>query len=241
MAQLNGVRLEVSTVTFDPERHHRRSIRLEDYDYSWAGAYFLTTCAHKRACLFGEIRSDEMIPNPAGMLVQSEWDALPKRFPMLELDAFVLMPNHVHGIVVITEDAWTSEHVDQRAHAGRGRNPDVGATLAVAHSAENRAGTRPAPTLGDVVGAFKSLTTHRYVIGLREHGWPGYRRRLWQRNYYEHIIRNSDELKQIRQYIADNPAQWMADRENPDRSVSDVAGKRDEAGEIAKLFGGVRP
>ena len=106
---------------------------------------------------------------------------------------------------------------------------------------QGRAGTRPAPTLGDVVSAFKSLTTHRYVIGVRDHGWSRFRRRLWQRNYYEHIIRNHEELMQIRQYIADNPAQWMADRENPDRSVSDTAGKPDERDDIARLFGGVRP
>ena len=95
--------------------------------------------------------------------------------------------------------------------------------------------------LGDVVGAFKSLTTHRYVIGVRNHGWPWFQRRLWQRNYYEHIIRNAGELKQVRQYIADNPAQWVVDRENPDRSVGDTAGKPDERDDIAKLFGGVRP
>lgn len=236
-------------MTFDPKRHHRRSIRLEDYDYSWAGAYFVTICAQNRACLFGEIRTDEMTPDPAGMLVQSEWDALPKRFPMLELDAFVLMPNHVHGIVVIAGDAWTAEDPDQGSHAARARPPDVGATLVVARSAEDRAstrsrrraGTRPAPTLGDVVGAFKSLTTHRYIIGARKHAWPGFRPRLWQRNYYEHIIRNADELHQVRQYIADNPAQWMADRENPERQISEAGVKCHEADEMAKVFGGVRP
>ena len=250
-------------MTFDPGKHHRRSIRLEDYDYSWAGAYFVTICVQNRACLFGEICNDEVIPNPAGRLVQSEWDALPKRFSLLDLDAFVLMPNHVHAIVVITEESWTSPAADQFGCARGVRNPNVGATLVVAQSADTgapvddkagsrpedragtrpqgRAGTRPAPTLGDVVGAFKSLTTHRYVIGVRNHGWPRFQRRLWQRNYYEHIIRNAGELKQVRQYIADNPVQWVVDRENPDRSVGDTAGKPDELDDIARLFGGVRP
>ena len=297
-------------MTFDPGKHHRRSIRLEDYDYSWAGAYFVTICAQNRSCLFGEICNDEVIPNPAGRLVQSEWDALPKRFSLLDLDAFVLMPNHVHAIVVITEESWTSPTADQFGCARGVRNPNVGATLVVAQSADDRAragtrpaptlgaqnpnvgatlvvaqsadtgapvddkagsrpedragsrpedragsrpedragsrpqgraGTRPAPTLGDVVGAFKSLTTHRYVIGVRNHGWPRFQRRLWQRNYDEHIIRNAGELKQVRQYIADNPVQWVVDRENPDRSVGDTAGKPDELDDIARLFGGVRP
>jgi putative transposase len=119
----------VSTMTFDPDKHHRRSIRLEDYDYSWAGAYFVTICVQHLACLFGEICNDQVIPNPAGIPVQSEWDALPRRFPSLELDAFVLMPNHVHGIVVITEETWTSADVDPRTRAARVRDPDVGATL----------------------------------------------------------------------------------------------------------------
>jgi len=116
-------------LTFDLDKHHRRSIRLDDYDDSWAGACFVTICAQDRACLSGDVCNDEVIPNQAGRLVQSEWDALPRRFPLLELDAFVLMPNHVHGIVVITEETWTSGDVDRRAHAAHVRHPDVGATL----------------------------------------------------------------------------------------------------------------
>jgi len=137
-------------MTFDPDKHHRRSIRLEDYDYSWAGAYFVTICVQNRACLFGEICNDEVIPNRAGRLVQSEWDALPRRFPLLELDAFVLMPNHLHGVIVITEESWTDPAGDQFGCARGVRNPNVGATLVVAQSVDDRAraGTRPAPTLG---------------------------------------------------------------------------------------------
>jgi len=116
-------------MTFDPDKHHRRSIRLEDYDYSWAGAYFVTICVQNRACLFGEICNDEVIPNRAGRLVQSEWDALPRRFPLLELDAFVLMPNHLHGVIVITEESWTDPAGDQFGCTPGAQDANVGATL----------------------------------------------------------------------------------------------------------------
>ncbi|HCR70650.1 MAG TPA: hypothetical protein DIW23_04325, partial [Anaerolineae bacterium] len=120
---------------FDPQKHHRRSIRLKDYDYSQAGAYYVTINVQNRECLFGEIVNDEMILNEAGMMVIEQWLALLERFPNIELDVYQIMPNHFHGIIVIIEP--------------------VGATLVVAQnmdaqnfvdSRNSRAGTRPAPT-----------------------------------------------------------------------------------------------
>jgi putative transposase len=119
--------------------------------------------------------------------------ALPNRFPAIELDAFVVMPNHVHAIVNLACDL------------------DVGAGLVPAQ----RPTTRVAPTVGDIVGAYKSLTTVAYTHGVKRLGWPAFRERLWQRNYYEHVIRNEESLNQIRQYIADNPPQWEFDQDNP--------------------------
>ena len=183
----------------------RRSIRLDSYDYSQSGAYFLTICTQNRGCVFGEIVEGEMEPNDAGGMVQARWDELATRFADLELDEFVVMPNHVHGIIFVGA-------------------PLVGALPGVDPSETNdaakRAGTRPAPTftktiLGDVVGAFKSITTHDYVIGVKQRCWPPFPGKLWQRNYYEHIIRNDGSLKHIRQYIVENPARWAFDRENP--------------------------
>ncbi len=139
---------------YDPERHHRRSIRLEDYDYSQAGAYFITVVTQDRVCLFGEI----VAITPVGA-----------------------------GLVPAQHNGATTK----------------------------RATTRVAPTLGDIVGAYKSLTTVQYVQGVKTYGWPPFAGRLWQRNYYEHIIRNDESLQRIRQYIVDNPARWPVDRENP--------------------------
>lgn len=165
---------------YDPNRHHRRSIRLKGYDYSQAGAYFITLCTQDRACLFGKVVNGEMRLNDAGRMVLAEWNRLPERFPHLVLDAFVVMPNHVHGILVITDPAPTV-------------GATVGATLVVA------------PTVGNIIGAFKSRVTVEYIRGVKTSGWPPFRGRLWQRNYYEHIIRNERALNAIRQYIMENP------------------------------------
>ncbi len=190
-------------MTFDPATHHRRSIRLQGCDYSRAGAYFVTVCTQNHACLFGEVAGGSMQPNGAGQMVTHEWNRLETRFPGIELDAFVIMPNHIHRILVITV-------------------PVVGAGLVPAPNGPTTrmatvtgATTRVAPTLGDIVGTFKSCTTVLYAGNVRTSRWPAFLGRLWQRNYYEHIIRDYESLESIRKYIADNPMQWACHQENP--------------------------
>ena len=156
---------------YDPEIHHRRSIRLRGYDYRQAGVYYVTICVQNRARLFGSVADASVALNEAGQMVESTWVNLPRRFPTVQLDAFVVMPDHLHGIIVLGG-----------AQTGR------------------------ASSLGDIVGAFKSLTTHGYVLGVRERGWLPFDGKLWQRNYFEHIVRNEDEMDRIRQYIEDNPS-----------------------------------
>jgi len=354
---------------YDPNRHHRRSIRLKGYDYSQAGAYFITICTQDRACLFGKVVNGEMRLNDAGRMVLAEWNMLPERFPHVVLDAFVVMPNHVHGIVVITNpatddtattaptivgtglvpvpnagtmgavpnagamgaapndgmmgaapdagtmgaapdagmmgavpddgtmgavpnagtmgavpdagtmgaapdagtmgaapnagtmgaapDAGTMGAVPNAGTMGAvpdagtmgavpnagtmGAAPDDGATTRVAPTAATIVGTGlvpvpddgattrvaptvgdiVAPTVGDIVGAFKSRVTVEYIRGVKTSGWPPFRGRLWQRNYYEHIIRNERALNAIRQYIIENPRRWQMDRENEARTAPD--------------------
>ena len=167
----------------------RRSIRLQGYDYTQSGAYFVTIVVQDRLCLFGSVVDQEMRKNEVGKMVRRVWERLPDRFPCIQLDASVVMPNHIHGIMVI----------DQPVGAP---NPA-------------RATTRVAPTLGAVVGAYKSLTTRAYIEGVSAGVWPPFRKRLWQRNYYEHVVRNDASLGELRQYILDNPARWAFDRENP--------------------------
>ncbi|MDZ4185662.1 MAG: transposase, partial [Desulfuromonadales bacterium] len=173
---------------YNPDIHHRRSIRLQNYDYATAGAYFVTICAQGKECLFGTVVDGVMMENDAGRLVKSVWSGLPERFPGMELDAFVMMPNHFHFILFL-----------------------VGAPLVGARSEEDqsRAPTSGAPTtVGEVVGAFKSLTTHEYTIGVAKSRWPAFPGRLWQRNYFERVIRNDAELEKFRDYILTNPARW---------------------------------
>jgi len=349
---------------FDPERHRRRSMRLKGYDYSQAGAYFVTICTQGRACLFGEVVDGEMRLNDAGRMVVAEWERLPALFPNVVLDAFVVMPNHIHGIVILTDPAddatdgataigatisgattggaatggattggattrvapttagddatpvgaglvpaLSTMAGDDATPVGAGLVPalstmagddatPVGAGLVPAPSTPAQsvpapsvpapsmpapstpaqsvpapsvpvpstpaqsvpapsvpvpstpaqsvpapsvpvpstpaqsvpapsvpvpstpapstpALSTPAPTLGDVIGAFKSRVTVEYIRGVKTFGWTPFDRRLWQRNYYEHIIRNEETLNCIRRYIAENPIRWAFDRENP--------------------------
>ena len=178
---------------FVPDRHHRRSLRLQGYDYMQAGAYFVTTCTQSRECLFGEIMDEEMRLNKAGQMVQSVWNELPQHYTGIVIDAFIVMPNHVHGIIVLGVGAGPS------ACPTPGQPQEITSTL----------------SLAAVVHRFKSLTTARYRHGVSQNNWRSFPGRLWQRNYYEHIIRNEEELRSLRQYILDNPEQWALDQENP--------------------------
>ncbi|MCC6728750.1 MAG: transposase [Chthonomonadales bacterium] len=179
-------------MAYDADKHHRRSIRLKGYDYVQAGAYFVTICAQNQAFLFGAVVNSEMRLNEAGRMIQSVWDAIPAFYPGVGIDEFVVMPNHVHGIVVL-----------------------VGATPCGRPDSGQPQGVAPTLSLPDVVHRFKTMTTKRYADGVKQSSWPPFRDRLWQRNYYEHIIRDEESLDRIRQYIFGNPQRWSFDRENP--------------------------
>ncbi len=212
---------------------HRRSIRLRGYDYAAAGAYFVTIAAQGHECLFGQVVAGEVLLNEAGRMVESQWLALAGRFSTVDLDESVVMPNHFHGIILLeppvsAADTGPLDRAGMDRAPARDAAPAVGATLVVARCGfvepGNRAGTSPAPTaiapdraptLGAVVGAFKSITTQAYMDGVRESDWPPFAGRLWQRNYYEHIIRSEKSLDRIRVYVVSNPQRWDEDRENP--------------------------
>ena len=185
---------------YDPERHHRRSIRLRGYDYRAVGAYFITIVAQDRACLFGEVVDGEMRLSEAGRMVERWWLELNCRFPHVLTDAYVVMPNHFHGIVVIH-----SPPPDTTAP------PDVGADLRVCPDSMGAHTGAPLPT---IVQWFKTMTTNEYIRMVKHAGWTPFQGRLWQRNYYEHIIRNERALERIRDYILTNPLHWHLDREN---------------------------
>jgi putative transposase len=178
--------------------HRRLSLRLRGFDYRSRGAYFITIVAQGRRCLLGEVRGDAMCLNPAGAMIHAKWFALPSRFPLLEPDAFVLMPNHVHGILVLTDTM------------GEG----VGEHKVRPYDQLHRSGTT-AESIGRMIQAFKSETTFAYTQGVRSLGWEAFEGRLWQRNYYDHIIRDEADLARIHEYIETNPLRWTYDQLHP--------------------------
>ena len=290
---------------FDPQIHHRHSIRLQGYDYTQAGAYFVTLATQGRACFFGEVRDGEIQLNPPGQMVERWWVELLHKFPMVGLGEYAIMPNHFHGVIIIHQEsegahaipgaeqgahagapvrngardfvgadlcvgpvaradpilrADADENVDpaaeQGAHAGapvrNGAGGIVGADLCVspdanAHAEGARTGARVrkeagigsenegahitpgaeqgahtgAPvrrggiSLSTIVQWFKTMTTNEYIRGVKQLGWEPFWGKLWQRNYYEHIIRNEADLRRIEEYIQNNPLRWEQDQLHP--------------------------
>ena len=178
---------------FDPSKHNRRSIRLLGYDYSQPGAYFVTMVTYQRECLFGDVVDGEMRLNDFGKIAESCWHEIPDHFPHVKLGTHVVMLNHVHGIIIIKETVVVgARHAsplrDEKTHP-RGFKPG---------------------SLGAIVGSYKSAATKRINEIEKSPGAV-----VWQRNYYEHIIRDDTEWNNIHLYIETNPINWTDDEENP--------------------------
>jgi REP element-mobilizing transposase RayT len=194
----------------DPQHHHRRSIRLPGYDYNRPGAYFVTLVTAGRECLLGEVAGGEMRSNRCGEIVCRGWLDLPRHYPHAVLDAFMCMPNHVHGIVILRDDAGRGGSISGKivtpseAHSGELCAPD---------SAQTRPYEATRHGVPEIIRAFKSFSARRINILRNTSGVP-----VWQRNYYEHIIRGDADLSRIRAYILDNPRRWDLDQENPLKS-----------------------
>ncbi len=170
--------------------HRRKSLRLGGYDYSQPGAYFVTICTFKSRNLLGEVHNREMFLNDAGRIVERNWLEIPEHFLIADLDSFIVMPNHIHGILVLID-------------VGRG----------TACRAPTERFGKPIPdSLPTIIRSFKAAATRRLNIFKNTPGDT-----LWQRNYYEHIIRSEESLNRIRKYIVENPLRWAEDPENPNR------------------------
>ena len=193
------------------ENQRRRSIRLRGYDYSQAGGYFVTICTQNQEHLFGAIVGGEMILNDAGNMIQIVWDEIPSHYGGIDIDEFVIMPNHVHGIFVIT--GTIVRGIVGATPRGCPDTTPRGCPVANGQ-AQGPAPTRGTLGVGDIVHRFKTMTTKRYVDGVKQWGWKPFPGRLWQRNYWEHIVHNERELNRIRGYIHNNPAKWETDRLN---------------------------
>ena len=191
--------------------HHRRSIRLKEYDYSSPGYYFVTLCSSNRECVFGEIIDNEVQLYNYGNVISDSIQWLKNNYSYLDIDISVIMPNHIHFILVISDARVNDSRGGMPQNIGRGGSPQI----------IGKGGSRTAPTsqtvpvkikpLGRIIGAFKTVST-KNINAIRN--TPG--NKIWHRNYYEHVIRNEKELHKIREYIQSNPAQWQLDEDNPE-------------------------
>ena len=223
---------------YDPNKHHRRSIRLAGYDYSQAGLYFNTICIQKRKCLLANIVGESLVLNEAGKMVEMEWLALSERFPAIRLHEYIVMPNHFHGIIEIVGSPLVGDHQNEK-----GQPQGIAPTSTPGTAPTPAPGTAPTPppgtaptsqkkTVGEIMGAFKSITTGKYIEGVKKHkcvcsnnktctcnGWKIFDKKLWQRNYWEHIICNEESYQRISQYILQNPAKWVEDQLHPQTRI----------------------
>ena len=182
---------------YNPVIHHRRSIRLKGYDYSQPCAYFITICTHNRECLFGEIVDRSMVLNKFGLFVQNEWKNTSLVRRNVIVDEYIVMPNHVHGILIITDD--DTDH----------RRGVLQYAPTVSHEfplSDTNTFHSPSKTIGAIIRGFKSATTKQINQMRQSPGIP-----VWQRNYHERIIRNENELNKIRHYIINNLLNWTND------------------------------
>ncbi|MBO1048762.1 MAG: transposase [Dolichospermum sp. DEX182a] len=172
-------------MSYNPQIHHRRSIRLKDYDYTQEGAYFITICTKNKQCIFGDIKQGEMQLNLLGTIARDYWQEIPQHFPHIKLDIFVIMPNHIHGILWIIEKIKTT---NQQRNFG-----------------EMILGSIPC-----VIRSYKSAVTKKINQICHQKGISS----VWQKNFYEHIHQDEKSLEIIRNYIINNPLNWENDPDN---------------------------
>lgn len=178
---------------YDPNLHHRKSIRLKGHNYSQPGLYFITMCCHQQQCRFGKVVDGEIQLNEFGLIAMEEWEKLPARYPNTALDVYQIMPNHIHGIVHITDLASS-----------------VATAININIDSEVNGLRKPLQACGDMMGAYKSLVFNACLeISKANNQHMG---KLWQRNFYEHIIRNEKSYNTIADYIISNPQNWETDK-----------------------------
>jgi putative transposase len=170
-----------------PDKYKRKSIRIREYDYSQPNWYYITICSYKKECIFGEIKKGVMVLNEFGKIAKTEWEKTKDIRKNIELDYFIIMPNHIHGIIII-----------EKKNVGAHCNVPLPQTESFGKSTKN--------TIPTIVKLYKSAVTKQINILRNSPGHP-----VWQRNYYEHIIRNDKELYKLRQYIHNNSIKWEDD------------------------------
>ncbi len=174
---------------YDPKIHHRQSMRLKDYDYASDGAYFITICAQNKKYMFGDVIDGKMVLNSAGEMIKKWIFELKNKFENIELDECIIMPNHIHLIIFIMNTVVAGEHTGSPIRYNN---------------------------IPQIVQWFKTMTTNEYIRNVKQNNWKPFDRKLWQRNYYDRVIRNEKELDKIRKYIFENPLKWELDKNNPE-------------------------
>ena len=166
----------------EPKKYRSKSLRLKGYDYTQEGCYFITIDCRNMKHMYGKIEKGKMIKNQAGEMIEEEWLALPQRFTNIALYEYIVMPNHFHAILEIRSDDISTSNTTQKKKA-----------------------------LGDMIGAFKSITTVEYIRGVKTKSWKRFEKKLWKEDYWEHIIRNERSFINISNYIKNNPQNWKKD------------------------------
>jgi REP element-mobilizing transposase RayT len=189
------------------ERHHRRSIRLKGFDYSHPGYYFVTICTKDRECLLAEISDSKIYLNEIGKMSDRIWHEIPEHFPNAAVDQFIVMPNHLHGIIQILEKNQNKDTAKERGLMNQAptlqRSSDCDFNSVQWIMMKNQA-----LGLGKIIRFFKA----RSALEIRNKKSISF---YWQRNYFEHIVRDKSELFRIRNYIRENPVNWSMDEDNP--------------------------
>ena len=197
---------------YNPDIHHRRSIRLKGYDYSQAGLYFVTICTQNRECLFGNVENKKMILNDAGKIIEKWYYKLENKFSNIKCQTMIVMPNHFHAILEIIP----ADDVRKTPRALTNNNDDIRADPCVCPNnitdENNNKGEQVGLPLHVMVQWFKTMTTNEYIRGVKNHNWKRFNGKLWQRNYWEHIIRNYKSYNIISDYIIHNPIKWEKDK-----------------------------
>lgn len=176
---------------YDPENDHRRSIRLTNYDYTFPGAYYVTITTHERKRIFREIQLSEIHLSKIGMITRLEWERLPKRFDHMDLGAFVIMPNHIHGIIIISRRDTGKLEINNNGQ----RSPRV--------LTNERFGAPVEGSIPTIIRSFKSSVSLRCRLLAGREG-----KSIWQSGYYEHIVRDVEDMDRITGYIEANPSNW---------------------------------
>jgi len=188
----------------------RKLIRLKGYDYSQAGACFLTICAQDGIHFFGDINDGGMILSDAGEMIEKWYFEIENKYPHVTCGDHVIMPNHFHCIIVISSAFGDGDGNNQVAQVGalseKGRQSQ--------RQGQEERGSPRRESIFDIVSWFKTMTTNEYIRGVKNKKWPRFEKRFWQQRYWDRIIRNETELSQIRQYIIDNPRSWVDDKLN---------------------------